>query len=163
MNQLRLLFLCLLSSSLLFGQGIFEPPPVKPTNPGWAYETFSFVDFGTGEEHSYFSIVYKLNPNLHFELQGFYDSYRATDSTDFSVRTKWYPTKRIFLFSGLGARIERSKIGDSTPQMSYRTLNGLGYEADENLSMEAVHDLNFGGAGLNAAPSLLTLKGKYRF
>lgn len=165
MNRLFSLFFCLSLNSIAIGQVIFEPSPAKPIPPRWAYDAFSYADFGTGEEHSYFSVVYKLNPKLHAELQGFYDSYRGFDLTAFSLRAKWYPTKKLYFFSGAGVRIQRSKIGNDSPTVPFQILNGVGYEPNGNITIEAVHDLNFNenSDGLNATPSLFTLKGKYRF
>lgn len=165
MSYLRLLLLTLFMSSSILGQGIFEPPPVKPKNPRWVYEAFSYPDFGTGEEHSYFSIIYKLNPTLHMELRGFYDTYRSQDVFDTSFRMKWYPTKRVYLFSGLGMESIWDKLRGGPPATSYRMLNGAGIEPNENITIEAVYDQYFdkNSAGLNATPSLLTLKGRYRF
>ena len=49
--------------------------------------------------------------------------------------------------------------------MSVRNFNGVGFEANKNITIKAVHDLNFNknAARLNATPQLFALKGKYRF
>jgi len=131
----------------------------------WSYDDFSYADFGTQEQHSYFSVLYELNPKLHAELQGFYDTHRTADVFDLSTRIKWYPTKKVYLFTGIGFQMVRQKGFGSIPTMPVRTFNGVGYEPNKNISIEAVHNLNFNKnrSGLNATPSLLTFKGKYRF
>lgn len=133
---------------------------VEETAPKWSYDAFSYTDFGTQEQHSYFSILYELNPKLHAELQGFYDTYRTADVFDLSVRMKWYPAKKVYLFSGLGMQMQRDKGFGGLPIMPLRMLNGVGYKPNSNMIIEAGHDLNF---SQNATPSLITLKGKYRF
>lgn len=148
------------------GQEPIEKPPLNLAEPSnWEYDAVFYADFDTGEEHSYFSVLYKLKPELYAELRGFYDSYRTSDVFDVSYRVKWYPTKQIYLFSGAGVQLQRTKGGLNLPTMPVRMLNGMGYEPKKNISIEAVHDLNFNknGAGLNATPSLFSLRGKYRF
>ncbi len=142
-----------------------EPPLDSTTKSRWEYDGFSYADFGTGEEHSYFSLMYKMNPSLYSELQGFYDSYLTADIVDFSYRIRWYPTKKLYLFSGIGVQIQRLKVGSGLPVVPVRMINGVGYEATNSISVEAVHNLNFNknAAGQNASSSLFTLKGKYRF
>jgi len=156
----------LLISFVVRGQEPIEKPPLDPTGSyKWEYDAFSYADFGTGEEHSYFSVLYKLNPELHAELRGFYDSYRTSDIFDVSFRAKWYPTKKVYLFTGVGAQLQRNKGGLNLPIMPVRLFNGVGYEPKKNITIEAVHDLNFNknSAGLNATPNLFSLRGKYRF
>jgi len=161
MNCLYFLLLYFLSCSFAKGQTAPEPPPpVKQIQQRWAYDSFSYADFGTGEQHSYFSIVYKLNPTLHAELRGFYDTYRAADIMDFSLRVKWYPSKKFYLFSGLGIEAQRAKVG-RLPNMPIRMLNGVGYDVHKNINIEAVHDLNLNAK--SGMPNFATLKGKYRF
>lgn len=65
----------------------------------------------------------------------------------------------------MGIQKEQKIGGQGLRTMPTRMLNGLGYELKKNISFEAVHDLNFNtnNAGLNATPSLFTLRGKYRF
>ena len=161
MKCLYSILLCFLSCSLAVGQTVLEPPPpVKPIQHRWAYDSFSSIDLETGEEHSYFSIVYKLNPTLHTELRGFYDTYRVADVMDFSLRVKWYPSKKFYVFSGVGVQAQRAKVG-KLPIMPIRMLNGVGYDVHKNISIEAVHDLNFSSD--KGMPNLTALKGKYRF
>ncbi len=157
-----LLFVC----SMAFGQVHEEKPPLSsPEDSKWEYDGFSYANFGTGEEHSYFSVIYEMNPKLKAELQAYYDSYGTSDILDLSYRVRWYPTKKVCFFSGIGAQMQRTKGGLGIPIMPLRMLNGVGYEPKKNISIEAVHDLNFNASstGLNATPVLFTLKGKYRF
>jgi len=166
MEHWKLFLFLLFVSHVLMGQLPAEKPPLNSgLGSDWEYDGFSYTDFGTGEEHSYFSVLYKLNPKLHAELRGFYDSYRTSDIFDVSVRMRWYPTKKVYLFSGVGMQRQRGKGGIELPIMEVRMLNGVGYEPNKKITIEAVHDLNFNtnNAGSNATPSLLTLKGKYRF
>lgn len=160
-------FFCLLFvSTILTGQELIEKPPLTPAGiSNWEYDGFSYADFGTGEQHSYFSLMYKMSPSLYSELQGFYDTYRASDVFDVSLRVRWYPTEKVYLFSGLGVQTQRAKVGKGLPIIPVRMLNGVGYEPNKNISIEAVHDLNFNqnSSGLNASSNLFTLKGKYRF
>ena len=166
MYRSKLYFFLLVASFVMHGQEPIEEPPLDPTGLSkWEYDAFSYADFGTGEEHSYFTVLYKLNPKLQSELRGFYDSYRTSDVFDVSLRAKWYPTKKLYLFSGLGAQLQRNKGGLDLPIMPVRLFNGVGYEPKKNITIEAVHDLNFNknGTGLNATPNLFSLRGKYRF
>lgn len=131
----------------------------------WQYDGFSYADFGTGEEHSYFSISRQLSSQFYVELRGFYDKYRVSNIFDLSSRVKWHPTKKLYFFSGIGIQKEQKIGGQGLQIMPVRMLNGVGYELKKNINFEAVHDLNFNAnsAGLNATPSLFTLRGKYRF
>ncbi len=69
------------------------------------------------------------------------------------------------MFFELSLKQERRKGLGVLPIMPVRTFNGVGFEANKNITIEAVHDLNFNknAARLNATPQLFTLKGKYRF
>lgn len=166
MYNSQFFFFLLFVSLVLTGQEPVGEPPLNLTGPSnWKYDAFSYADFGTGEEHSYFSELYQLNPKLRAELRGFYDSYRTSDVLDVSHRVRWYPTKKLYLFSGVGVQFQRNKGGLNLPIMPVRMLNGVGYDPNENISFEAVHDFNFNKnmGGLNASPNLFTLKGKYRF
>ncbi len=65
----------------------------------------------------------------------------------------------------LSLKQERGKGLGALPIITVRTFNGVGFEGNKNINIEAVHDLNFNenAVGLNATPQLFTLKGKYRF
>lgn len=155
----KITLLLLFATIAIYGQ----EPKEKP--PKWEYEGFSYVDFGTGEEHSYFSLTREMNPKLHQELQGFYDSYRASDVTVFSYLMKRFLSKKVYAFSGVGLQIERSKFEVSGPKFSGRMMSGFGFEPKKNISIEAVYDYNFNTTlpGINSAPSSFILGGKYRF
>lgn len=161
-SNYSLVFFLVFVSLIMTGQEPIERPPLNPSGISkWSSDGFSYTDFGTQEQHSYFSILYEINPKLYAEVQGFYDTYRIADIFDVSARMKWYPSEKVYLFSGLGVQLVRSKgFGDGVPTMPVRMLNGVGYETNKNITIEAVHDLNFSN---NGAPSLFTLKGKYRF
>lgn len=166
MYNSRLVIFLLFLTSIVTAQEPIERPPLNPTGvSNWEYDGFSYPDFGTGEQHSYFSLMYKMNPNLYTELQGFYDTYRTSNIFDISLRVRWYPAKKVYLFSGIGVQIQQSKVGEDIPVMPLRMINGVGYEPNKNISIEAVHDLNFSknNSGLNASSNPFTLKGKYRF
>ncbi|TMM55922.1 hypothetical protein FEE95_14835 [Maribacter algarum] len=166
MNTPFFFFCTMLMSWVAMGQSPVEEPPLdSATKSRWEYDAFSYADFGTDEEHSYFSLMYRMNPNLYSELQGFYDSYLSADIVDFSYRVRWYPTKKVYFFSGVGVQIQRPKVGPGLPVVPVRVMNGVGYEPTNSFSIEAVHCLNFNknAAGQNASSSLFTLKGKYRF
>ncbi len=105
-------------------------------------------------------MLYELDPKFQVELQGFYDTYRTADIFDLSARMKWHPIEKVFLFSGLGLQIQRGKGFVELPTMPVRMLNGVGYKPNSNMTIEAVHDLNF---SQNGTPNLFTIKGKYRF
>lgn len=160
------LFFCLLFVCLIIrGQEPMEKPQDPANASNWEYDGFSYADFGTGEQHSYFSLMYKMNPNLYSELQGSFDTYLTADIVEFSYRLRWYPVKKIYLFSGVAIQGQRPKIGPGLPVVPVRIFNGVGYKPLENITIEAVHDLNFNEnkVGKNAGSSLFTLKGKYRF
>ena len=71
----------------------------------------------------------------------------------------------VFLFFELSLKQECGKGLGVLPIMSVRNFNGVGFEANKNITIKAVHDLNFNknAARLNATPQLFALKGKYRF
>lgn len=168
MRNLRFVFLILLTSSMLMSQSNIEEPSENTLGVSrWSYDGFSYADFGTQEQHSYFSVGYQLTPKLQAELQGFYDTYRTSDVFDLSVRLKWYASQKMYLFSGVGLQIEQKKVSGQSPAliMPARMLNGVGYDLNNNMQLEAVHNLNFGAnsSGSNGTPSLLKVKGKYRF
>lgn len=140
----------------MIGQEPIEKPELE-------YDGFSYVDFGSGEEHSYFSVVYKLSPKLHTQLRGFYDTYRAYNVFDVSYRVKWNSTKKLYLFSGVGVQTQQTKGIIDLPIMPLRMLNGMGYDPKKNISIEAAHDLNFSKNSGGFAPSLFSVSGKYRF
>ena len=159
MIRTQITFLVLLATFVISGQESVE------NIASWKYDGFSYADFGTGEAHSYFSMTYKINPQLYAELRGFYDTYRTSNVFDLSYRMKWYAGKKMYLFSGIGVQKEQRIGGQGISIMPTRMLNGFGYEPNKNMRIEAVHDLNFNtkSGGLNATPSLFTLSGKYRF
>ena len=159
MNPKRITLLLLFATIIIYAQ---EP---KEKLPKWEYEGFSYVGFGTGEEHSCFSLGLEMNPKLHQELQGFYDSYRASDVSVFSYRMKRFLSKKTYAFSGFGLQIERSKFEVSKSKFSGRMMNGFGFEPQKNISIEAVYDYNFNTVlpGINGAPSSFILGGKFRF
>lgn len=165
MRNLRFVFFIFFITSWLIAQsGNEEPSENSVEGSSWSYDGFSYDDLGTQELHSYFSVNYRLSPKLHAELQGFYDTYRTADVFDLSLRFKWYPSDKMYLFSGVGVQMEQRKVPGQSPvsSMPMRMLNGFGYELNTNLELEAVHDLNFKGSS-NGVPSLLKVKGKYRF
>lgn len=145
---------------LFLGFILTAQEPVEEASK-WKYDGFSYADFGTGEEHSNFSLLYKVNPKLQVELQGFYDTYRVSDVFDVSFRVKWYPVKKIYLFSGLGTQVQGLKLGASLPRMSAYMMNGVGYEPTNNISIQAVNDINLNKN--SGSSGFLKLKGKYRF
>ena len=73
--------------------------------------------------------------------------------------------RMVSFFFELSLKQEGGKGLGALPIMPVRTFNGVGFEANKNITIEAVHDLNFNKntAWLNATPRLITLKGKYRF
>lgn len=158
MNHMKSTFLLLFSSIVILAQEPIEKPPK------WEYDGFSYADFGTGEEHSYFSVLKELNPKLHVELRGFYDSYRTSDVLDISYRLRWRPTKKIFLFSGIGLQRQRDKRGRA-PLTPARILYGVGFEPKKNINIEADYGLNYNvnNAGLDIPPNIISIKAKYRF
>ncbi len=168
MRNLRFTFFTFFTMSLLMSQSVDELPSESSLGISrWSYDGFSYADFGTQEQHSYFSVMYRLSPKLQAELQGFYDTYRTADIFDISLRLKWYPSEKMYLFSGVGLQIEQKKVLGESPVLSMpmRVLNGVGYELNDAMQLEAVHDLNFNAnsSGSNGIPSLLKVKGKYRF
>jgi len=158
MSTTKFSFLLLFISLTLTGQQSVEESAEVSR---WAYDAFSYPDFGTGEQHSNFYLLYKLNPKLKAELQGFYDSYRIADVFDVSFRVRWYPKKKVYLFSGFGTQIERSKVEGGLPIMPLYMTGGVGFEASKNIDIEAIYDLNLSENG--GLPSVFRVRGKYRF
>ena len=136
-----------------------QKPKEKP--PRWFYDGFSFANLGTGEQHSYFSLRYVIDPRLQAELQGFYDTYRASDVFDASFRVRWYPSKEIYLFTGLGAQFEREKVQKSYPIIPLYITNGIGFEPANNFDIQVINEVDISGKG--GVSGFLKVNGKYRF
>ncbi len=166
MFNLRFVLFLFFIHMVLIGQELIEKPPVDSLAISkWSSDGFSYADLGTQEQHSYFSVLFELDPKFYAELQGFYNSHRISDVLDLSTRVKWYPVKKVYLFSGVGIQVDRTKGFGGLPIMPTRMFKGVGYEPNKSIKIEAVYDLNFNttNAEFNATPSLFTLKGKYRF
>lgn len=159
-------FLMIFLVSIAYGQENTEEFSTNETGiSNWQYDAFTYADFGTGEQHSYMSVIYELNPKLYLELQSYYDAYRSGDILDTSFRVRWYPVKKIYFFTGFGTQLQHAKVGKGLPVTPFRMVNGFGFEPNKNMSIETVHDLNFNtnSAGFNSTPNLFSIRGKYRF
>ncbi len=128
-------------------------------------ESFAYPLVLDGETHSNFTMGFEFDPNFKTELQGFYDTYRLANVFDISFRGKKYLTDKFYVFSGMGAEFEIDKYGRQPPPTRIKIMNGMGYDFNEKMSLEAKHELylntsNFGNYG---TPNLFLLSSKYKF
>ncbi len=128
-------------------------------------ESFSYPTFLNGEVHSSFLIDYKLYEELSLRLQGFYDTYRVANVFKAPLMVKGNLSDKLYLFSGSEIYVEQNKLGSQPPVLKVYMVNGMGYDINKNMTLEAKHDLHFNKSnfGNYSVPNLFSLTGKYRF
>ncbi|SDM81478.1 hypothetical protein [Kriegella aquimaris] len=156
-------FIC---NAILYGQQPQVVPdskgnPQKPLN----VDSFSYPNFLNGERHASFLVDYDISRALRVELQGFYDTYLLGDVFKVSIAPKWYVTKRMYFFSGVEMEKDLEKYGNEPAAPRLDLMNGVGYDVDDNFTIEARHDLQFNktGYGEFTTPVMFSVGGKYKF
>ncbi|WP_339713211.1 hypothetical protein [uncultured Kriegella sp.] len=136
----------------------------KPQN-NLDIDSFSYPTFLNGERHASFLVDYELSEALRVELEGFYDTYLLGDVFKVSIAPKWYVFKRMYFFSGMELEKDLDKYGNEPAQPRLDLLNGVGYDVDDNFTIEARHDLQFNktGYGQFTTPVMFSVGGKYKF
>lgn len=138
---------------------------IQPLSNRLYTEGFTYPLVLEGETHSNFSMGFEFDPTFNAELQGFYDTYRLANVFDLSIRGKKFITEKLYIFSGIGAEFELDKYGLKAPQTRFKIMNGMGYDFNEQLFLEAKQEvfLNQSNYGNYATPNLFLLSSKYKF
>lgn len=136
------------------------------SNSNIVVEDFAYpINLLNREQHSNFKFSYLLMPKFSIEMQGFYDTYLVSDVFKLPITTKFYITDKVYLFSGLEIESESDKMLLDLPPPQFKIKNGMGYDVKQNFFLQVEHDLHFNKSiiGAYGTPSLISLKGKYKF
>ncbi|NER16637.1 hypothetical protein [Spongiivirga citrea] len=145
-----------------------EKPPQEIAVTSFAYANTAFVS----EQHSNFVMNKPLGKGLSFQLAGQYDTYLTSNIFKTNMTFKKYFGRKLYLFSGYELEMEQVKSNPNTGLFEFintfrgKYTNGVGYDNEKkNLNIEFKHDLNFSKNNLGSfgTPSMLTLKGVYKF
>jgi len=168
MHSIKFGCLFLLTSVFLTAQ---EPllQTNSPANLG--FDGLLYPNFGTAQQHSYFSITYDLKPGLHTQLRVFYDTYQISNRVRAEFLLKKYVTDKLYIFSGLQIEGETQVLkGQRFLPPRLGAVGGVGYDVKENITLEAMGNfqLNDSPAGVFGErmirmPQVYTLASKIRF
>ncbi len=128
----------------------------------------SYVDKLNPGQHSVFTINYKVNSNLFFEVRGDLQVYGLMEVFKVPFLAKRYVSDRFYILSGGEIEFTRNFSGRDAQQFApqLKLLNGFGYDVNSNFTIEALHDLNFSeNSSLSpfANPNMFSVKGKFKF
>ncbi|PIB25281.1 hypothetical protein [Maribacter sp. 4G9] len=157
----------------VFSQNIGLPGEPRP-NEGLQLESFGYPIFFGGEQHSSFHLKYPITNTIRAELNTFYDTYILSDRIRTDIQLKKYLDDNWYLFSGIESEFSFNKYPglESRKQAPPRigVISGLGYEVNENFTMEAQSNFQINNAPIGAygehlipMPQVYTLKGKIKF
>lgn len=165
MKLLLLFVLCLFILGINAQEEKSDANSNKTGNAGVTITAFSYPTFLNNEMHSAFEVNYKLSEDFELELQGFYDTYRLADVFKAPLMIKWNLSDKLYLLSGSEIFIEQDKLRSRPPVLKVYMVNGMGYDINRNMMLEAKHDLHFNKSnfGVYSVPNLFSLTGKYRF
>ncbi len=164
--RLSLLFLlCLFVLGINAQEGKSDINSNKTGDKGITITGFSYPTFLNCEMRSTFEVNYKLSEDFELELQGFYDTYRLANVFKAPLIIKWKLSTKWNLFSGSELFIEQDKIRPRPPVLKVYMVNGMGYDINRNMTLEAKHDLHFNKSNFGgySVPNLFSLTGRYRF
>lgn len=145
-----------------------EKPPKEITVTSFAYATTAFVS----EQHSNFVKNKPIGKGLSVQFAGQYDTYLTSNIFKTNMSFKKYFGQKVYLFSGYELEMEQIKSNPSSDPFEFintfrgKYTNSVGYDNEQrNLNIELKHDLNFSKNNLGSfgTPSMLTLKGVYKF
>lgn len=138
-------------------------------NDNMTLEGFSYP-LSFGEEHSSFLINYDMSNKLDIQSENFYDTYVLSNRYRTVLLGKFYPTERLYLFSGLELEREAEKyiFERLSPRVGF--ITGAGYEFQENIFIEARSNLQLNNSKMGSfgepfipTPRVHTLGGKFKF
>ncbi len=156
------LFFFLLISTIVLSQ--------SPEKPNVQIETHSYT-FGNKEIHSFFSTKLFISKSLRAELDTFYDTYLLENRMRNSITVKKKLTKNFYVLTGVSSeRIIGQSLVPLNRTPRYGVINGVGYDINDNMLIEAKSDFSINNTGLGAfgeplllTPQVYTLVGKLKF
>lgn len=172
MCTIRFFFYLLSGCLITLGQEPVEKELLNsPRTSTLQYDAFSYADLGTGEKHSYFSVLYQLNPKLEAELRVFYDTYQISNRVRAEFLLKKYVTDKLYIFSGLEIEAETKVMpGRSILPPRLGAIGGVGYDVNDNFLLEAKGNFQLNNSPLGVfgerlvkMPEVYTVGGKVRF
>ncbi|MEW7292063.1 hypothetical protein [Aquimarina sp. 2304DJ70-9] len=142
---------------------------IEAQEPRLITDGVSYMEPSNPEQHSRYTISYRVSSNLFLEVRGQYDVYPIVNVFKSALLAKRYVSNGVYIFSGGEIELTKVVYTDQLPipdiPAQYRVINGLGYDVNPYLSIEAQKDFDINPTYLSpfSSPNSFSVKGKLKF
>ncbi|MBU2994908.1 hypothetical protein KO500_00585 [Cellulophaga baltica] len=156
--------LVLFSSNIVFGQSsgissdhIFDVQSIY-------INSFGYMHYSNDEQHSNFTVDWRVNENNSLMINGNYDTNSVGDISRFQFIYKTKLTANFNAFAGYEKSIQREIFGGNIAKNS-KAIIGLGYNVDDSVSLQVINQTNVGNQSFSNLDigSLIKLGTKVKF
>ncbi|QWX84683.1 hypothetical protein H0I23_03285 [Cellulophaga sp. HaHaR_3_176] len=153
-------------SFLLTTVGLYaQEKPISNNLESLSVSSIGYANYYNDEQHSSFIVDWNINDKNALMLKGYYDTYTTGDVFKSQIIFRKPILKKLYVSSGVEMNVERTVIGGINNTKNFKTLNGIGYEVQDNLLIELMSETVIGKQNFNNnySGSLIRLGTKLKF
>ncbi len=126
--------------------------------------SFGYTGYANDEQHSNFTVDWRVNKNNILMINGNYDTYSLGDISKFQLIYKKKITDKLSTFTGYEKSMQRDVFSGNTSENSNAVI-GLGYDVQDNMSIQVINQTRIGNQNSSNLDigSLLKLGTKLKF
>ncbi|ADV50141.1 hypothetical protein Celal_2863 [Cellulophaga algicola DSM 14237] len=159
-----LLLSFVMGTTIVFSQEINEYG-IPSSLIGLSVSSTGYSNYYNDEQHSTFTVDWKINEKNALLLRGYYDTNSMGDIFKTQLLFRKSISDRFYIFSGLEMNMERIVIDGANSTENFKAINGIGYKVQEDFLIELVNETIIGKQNLNNnySKSLIRLGAKFKF